>query len=111
MSTDSDTELLRASLVLSPYREQIDQLNHILVDLLAKRMEICRGVARVKCANNIAMMQPQRVTSTLDQMKLLAPSRQLRPEYLAEIFNIIIEETCEEERRLMDAISNSKKEG
>lgn len=43
MSTDSDTDLLSASLVLSPYREQIDQLNHILVDLLAKRMEICRG--------------------------------------------------------------------
>lgn len=110
MSTDIEMDFSSANQVLGPYREQLDQLNHTLVDLLAKRMEICRGVARVKCANNISMMQPQRVTSTLDAMKLLAPSRQLRPEYLAQIFNIIIKETCEEEQVVMSAILGSREE-
>jgi len=96
---------------LQPYREQLDQINELLVDLLAERMEICRVIARVKSARGIPMMQPSRVSSTLDQVQALSSSRQLRPEYLHGLFRLIIEETCDEELRVMARIGGPAEEG
>lgn len=90
--------------VLQPYREQLDRINELLVDLLAERMQVCRVIARVKSADGIPMMQPQRVTSTLDQVRALSGPRQLRAEYLSELFQLIIEETCDEELRVMASL-------
>lgn len=100
-----------AAFELQPYREQLDQINELLVDLLAERMQICRVIAQVKSARGIAMMQPQRVSSTLDQVRALSGSRQLRPEYLHGLFQLIIEETCDEELRVMAALKSPSGEG
>lgn len=96
--------------ILAPYRQQLDLINQQMVDLLAKRMEICRTIAEVKFSHDIPMMQPLRVTSTLDTVRALGASRQLRPNYLDKLFTMIIEETCDEERRLMDTLSLSSQE-
>ena len=90
-------------LLLQPYREELDRINQRLVDLLAERMRVCRHIARIKSVHGIAMMQPQRIASTLDQVRVLSGSRQLRPEYLCGLFQLIIEETCAEELRIMAA--------
>ncbi|MCY1435320.1 chorismate mutase related enzyme [compost metagenome] len=95
---------------LQPYRQQLDEINHALVNLLAQRMEVCRVIARVKSANGIPMMQPHRVTSTLDMARSMAPSHKLRPEYVGDLFALIIKETCDEEQRLMDALDQSRVE-
>ncbi|WP_269963153.1 chorismate mutase [Pseudomonas citronellolis] len=92
---------------LAPYRRQLDIINQQVVDLLAQRMDICRTIAEVKFNHHIPMMQPQRVTSTLDMVRALATARQLRPGYLVKLFTVIINETCDEEQRLMDALSLS----
>ncbi|WP_339531019.1 chorismate mutase [Pseudomonas mucidolens] len=92
---------------LAPYRQQLDLINQQMVDLLAQRMEICRTIAEVKFSHDIPMMQPQRVTNTLDTVRALGASRQLRPDYLDKLFTVIIEETCDEEQRLMDSLSLS----
>lgn len=96
---------------LAPYRQQLDLINQQMVDLLAQRMEICRTIAEVKFNHHIPMMQPQRVTSTLDAVRALGPARKLRPEYLDKLFTVIIKETCDEEQRLMDSLSLSGREG
>ncbi|WP_225920062.1 chorismate mutase [Pseudomonas vanderleydeniana] len=93
---------------LQPYRQQLDRINHSLVDLLAERMEVCRTIAQVKFTSGIPMMQPHRVTSTLDQVMALSQSCQLRPEYLGRVFELIIKETCDEELRIMEALGQSR---
>ncbi|WP_256669204.1 chorismate mutase [Pseudomonas sp. C2B4] len=92
---------------LQPYRQQLDEINQALMNLLAQRMEVCRVIARVKSANGIPMMQPHRVTSTLEMAKSMAPKHKLRPEYVGDLFALIIKETCDEEQRLMDALDQS----
>ena len=92
---------------LQACREQLDRINELLVDLLAERMSVCRVIARVKSAGGIPMMQPQRVTSTLEQVRALSDSRQLRAEYLNGLFQLIIEETCDEELRIMASLQAS----
>ncbi|MDG9885475.1 chorismate mutase [Pseudomonas sp. GD04058] len=96
-----------ASAELQPYRKQLDRINELLVDLLAERMQVCRLIARVKSARGIAIMQPLRVNSTLDQVRALSGPRKLRPEYLDGLFRLIIEETCDEERRVMAVLEAS----
>lgn len=88
-------------LLLQPYREELDRINQRLVDLLAERMRICRHIARIKATHGIPMMQPQRIGSTLDQVRALSGSRQLRPEYVSGLFQLIIEETCAQELLIM----------
>ncbi|AUO49393.1 chorismate mutase [Pseudomonas ogarae] len=104
MSSISERNIALGGQDLQPYRQQLDQINNALVDLLAQRMEICRVIARIKSAKKIPMMQPHRVTSTLDTVRSLAPSCKLRPDYLGDLFALIIKETCNEEQRLMDAL-------
>ena len=101
----------QAAAELQPYREQLDQINELLVDLLAERMAICRVIARVKSARGIPMMQPARVSSALDQVRGLSASRQLRGEYLDDLFQLIIAETCAEELRLMARLAAPPGEG
>jgi len=100
----SGTPLDRASLDsadLQPCREQLDRINLLLVDLLAERMTLCRGIAHIKAHQGLAVMQPQRVAATLAQVRGLAAPRQLRPAYLEALFQLIIEETCDEELRVL----------
>lgn len=101
MSVSSNTSA--DGLLLQPYREELDRINLRLVDLLAERMRICRHIARVKSVHGIPMMQPQRIGSTLDLVRGLSGTRQLRPEYVDGLFQLIIEETCAEELRVMAA--------
>ena len=42
---------------LSILRKELDELDQQLMDVLARRFEICREVARYKAAMNIPMMQ------------------------------------------------------
>ncbi|MFJ4372144.1 chorismate mutase [Pseudomonas japonica] len=86
---------------LRPCREQLDRINLLLVDLLAERMTICRVIARIKARRGMPVIQPQRVVSTLERVRELSRTRQLRAEYLEDLFQLIIEETCDEELRVI----------
>lgn len=98
-----------AAVVLGSHRAQLDRINGQLVDLLAERMQLCRNIARLKSAHGITMMQPQRISSTLDLVRSLSSARQLRPDYVDRLFRLIIDETCDEELRVM--ASAAKDEG
>ncbi|NVZ62972.1 chorismate mutase [Pseudomonas gingeri] len=110
MSMNAERNTASAERDLQPCRQQLDRINLSLVDLLAQRMDVCRTIAGIKHVSGIPMMQPHRITSTLDQVMALSRSRQLRPEYLERVFELIIKETCDEELRIMDALDQSRVE-
>ena len=90
--------------VLQPFRERLDVLNVRLMALLAERMMVCLEVAKVKAARDIPMMQPARVRQVLDKVRVQSPELGLRPEYASAVFKLIIEETCLQEARLIEAL-------
>lgn len=100
-----------AAVTLGSYRAQLDLINGQLVDLLAERMQVCRRIARLKSAHGISMMQPQRISSTLEQVRSLSGARQLCPDYVGRLFRLIIDETCDEELRIMASAANRRDEG
>jgi len=100
-----------AAIALGPHRAQLDRINGQLVDLLAERMQICRLIAQLKSAHGISMMQPQRIDSTLEQVRSLSGARQLCPDYVGRLFRLIIDETCDEELRIMAGAAKQRDEG
>lgn len=90
---------------LDPFRNELDSINFEIVELLSKRMHICRTIAKVKSQEQIPMMQMGRVEFTLNKVKELAVAQQLRPEYVSDIFERIINETCDEESQIINTLS------
>lgn len=52
---------------LSALRQQIDEMDNQLIELLAKRMRISREIARYKKDHNVAVVQPHRYNEIIDK--------------------------------------------
>ncbi|TBN51207.1 chorismate mutase [Pseudomonas sp. BGI-2] len=91
-----------SSNILQPLRERLDSINLQVVDLLSERMKVCMGIAELKAAHGIAMMQPGRVSYVLEMIKERSQASGLRPEYTESIFKLIIAETCSQEDLLIN---------
>ncbi|WP_256592887.1 chorismate mutase [Pseudomonas sp. 2822-17] len=89
------------STILQPMRDQLDRINTHLVDLLGERMSVCMEIAELKAAHDIPMMQPKRIVQVMDQLASHASKVGLRPDYVQSVFKLIIEETCNQEERLI----------
>lgn len=89
------------STILQPMRDQLDQINNHLVDLLCERMNVCMDIAELKAAHDIPIMQPQRIVQVLDQLRDKSAKVGLRSDYVESIFRLIIEETCVQEEHLI----------
>lgn len=90
------------SQILQPLRERLDSINLQVVDLLSERMKLCMGIAELKAAHGIAMMQPGRISHVLEMIKERSQATGLRPEYTESIFKLIIAETCTQEDALIN---------
>ena len=88
---------------LEEFRREIDQIDAILLDALGRRLGICAQVAHFKRANGIPMMQPSRVEAVKDRAAALAASHGLRPEFVRELYGLIIAEACRLEDDIIDA--------
>ena len=58
---------------LQELRNQIDEIDGEILELFAKRMEVCRGVAEYKRVNNLPVMQGGREKQVLDRIRDKSP--------------------------------------
>jgi chorismate mutase-like protein len=86
---------------LAQLREQIDDVDRQLVGALGRRMRLAKEVAAIKGEQNIPMMQPGRVSQVQDNIAGLARDRGLPAEYVQQVYQLIIEETCRMEDELI----------
>lgn len=87
---------------LTPYREKINRVDSSILDLLAQRLIICKEVAHYKKKHQIAMMQPQRVEMVKQRCVDLGLTKGLRPEFIRDLYSLIIGEACEIEDIIID---------
>jgi chorismate mutase-like protein len=85
---------------LDDHRAQLDQIDGHIVDLIARRLDICRDVARVKKVEGICMMQPGRVELVKRRVAERARARGLDETFARNLYSLIIDEAC----RLEDVI-------
>jgi chorismate mutase len=88
---------------LEPFRRRLDVLDDEIARLLGERFEICREVARYKSANEIPMMQPDRVEEVRARYLARGAEAELPAEFSGDLFDLLIAATCKEEDELMAA--------
>lgn len=85
---------------LEQFRQEIDTLDHQIIEALGKRFEVCRQVAHFKKIENIPMMQPERVEEVKKRRQALGVEHSIDADFMLTLYSLIIQESC----RLEDAI-------
>jgi chorismate mutase len=86
---DDPVELSR----LEDLRDQIDEADHELLNVLANRMEVARSIGKHKYYNNIAILQPQRWQEIINSRISMGELKGLTNEFILKLYNLIHEES------------------
>lgn len=87
---------------LDPYRRRLDRLDDQIARLLGERFEVCREIALFKHAEDIPMMQPERVAEVRARYLARGAEVGLPEDFVADLFDLLIAATCKEEDELME---------
>ena len=74
---------------LGDYRAQIDEIDHKLVELFAKRMDVAAGIAAYKKEHSLPVLDPVREREKLQKTVQSAPEA-LR-DYTASLYSLLFE--------------------
>lgn len=78
-------------------RIQIDELDNNLIDLLSKRMQICREIGSYKKNNNITILQTDRYNEILDMRENQGKGLNMSSDFIRSIFEHIHEESIRQQ--------------
>jgi chorismate mutase-like protein len=79
---------------LAALRERIDRVDEQLMNALEERTAICREVAALKAAQDIPMMQPDRVAAVEARWAELAAARGLDEDFARSLARAVVAESC-----------------
>jgi chorismate mutase-like protein len=88
---------------LEPFRRRLDTLDEEITRLLGARFDIIREVASYKRANDIPMMQPDRVAEVRSRYLARGAELEIPPDFTASLFDLLIAASCKLEDELIDA--------
>ena len=86
---------------ISDLRQQIDDIDHQFMELLAQRMRVCRQIGQYKRDHNVTVFQANRYNEILDKRSAQGALCGMNAEFIATIFESIHEESV---RQQMDVI-------
>ena len=87
---------------LHQLRGQIDECDNQLMDLLAKRMRVCREIGTYKKEHNMTIVQTNRYNEILDKRGAQAALCGMSPEFAAQIFEHIHEESVRQQLEILN---------
>ena len=87
---------------LHQLRGQIDELDNQLMELLAKRMRVCREIGTYKKEHNMTVLQTNRYNEILDKRAAQASLCGMSPEFAAQIFEHIHEESVRQQLEILN---------
>ena len=83
-------------------RKQIDELDNQLMDLLAKRMRVCREIGQYKKEHNMTVLQTSRSNEILDKRGAQGALCGMGPEFVAKVFESIHEESVRQQIEIIN---------
>ena len=87
---------------LHQLRGQIDELDNQLMDLLAKRMRVCREIGTYKKEHNMTIVQTNRYNEILDKRGAQAALCGMSADFAAQIFEHIHEESVRQQLEILN---------
>jgi len=79
--------------MMEEFRKEIDKIDHELIRLLARRMELSVEIGKEKKAQGLQVFSKTREIAILDTAKLLADSLGLSERLVVEIYALIFAES------------------
>lgn len=92
---------------LTRLRAELDGIDDRLLDTIRERIAVCTRIAVVKRTHAIPVMQPHRVGAVHEHAREYARRHDLSPRFLRAVYELLIEETCRVEDRVVGEASAS----
>ena len=83
-------------------RRQIDELDNQLMDLLAKRMRVCREIGLYKREHNMTVLQPVRYGEILDKRGAQGSLCGMDSEFIKKVFESVHEESVRQQMEIIN---------
>ena len=87
---------------INQMRKQIDQLDNQLMEILTKRMEVCREIGRYKKEHNMTVLQAGRYNEILEKRGVQGALSGMSPEFVAKVFESIHEESVRQQIEIVN---------
>jgi len=98
-STDTEADYRNA---LNTLRTQIDVVDHQLIEMLGKRMQVADAIGGLKKEKNVAILQSRRWNEILGKMILEGEDHQLSEEFILRIFKAIHQESINHQKKVIN---------
>ena len=83
-------------------RKQIDELDNNIMELLSKRMLICREIGQYKKEHNMTVLQTSRYNEILDKRGAQGSLCGMEPAFVKEVFEAIHEESVRQQIEIIN---------
>ena len=87
---------------LTSLRKQIDELDNQIMDILAKRMRVCREIGHYKKEHNMTVLQAARYTEILSKRGVQGSLCGMGPDFVAKVFESIHEERVRQQIEIIN---------
>ena len=91
---------------LGTLRADLDRIDAEFLGALGARVDVCRSIARYKREHGLPMMQPHRIGVVQQRAARFAVANGLDQTFMAQLYDLIIGETCRIEDLIIDADSS-----
>lgn len=95
---------------LNVLRQEINEIDNIIINSIAKRMNISKEIASIKEENNLTVFQPKRWQEILEKILLNGEKQGLTKDFMKEIYEIIHQESIKTQNSIINKSNNYKKE-
>lgn len=83
-------------------RKQIDEIDNQLMEILSKRMRVCREIGYYKKEHNMTVLQTSRYNEILDKRGAQGALCGMAPEFVAKVFENIHEESVRQQIEIIN---------
>jgi chorismate mutase len=87
---------------LTLLRKQIDELDNELMELLAKRMRVCREIGQYKKEHNMTVFQANRYNEILEKRGAQGSLLGMDAEFIARVFEGVHEESVRQQMKIIN---------
>ena len=87
---------------LASLRKQIDELDNQIMDVLAKRMRVCREIGHYKKEHNMTVLQASRYNEILSKRGVQGSLCGMGPDFVAKVFECIHEESVRQQIEIIN---------
>ena len=87
---------------ISQLRKQIDELDNDLMELLAKRMRVCREIGQYKKEHNMTVLQPTRYNEILNKRGAQGALCGMDDEFVKVVFEAVHQESVRQQMEIIN---------